>query len=228
MANNCYFTMKVIGNKESLEEFARMMSGQGEYGTGRLGRVSAFEPEPVLLENAKGVYSLTADGCCANSVYSAMQKEGLEELAQALGTSPLLSIEDESKRLNLAVEIYSTERDNGFEEHLVVADGKVILEEDIGINEYFVEDIIDRLDEFNEAFKTSYTPADLRSNRLIVVGGFPHYGDFSKLEEIAKNWPLGRDKSLESIMDEAAKKAIEKNANRSEQEKPHKSRGLER
>lgn len=228
MANNCYFTMKAIGNKESLEEFARMMSGRGEYGAGRLGRVSAFEPEPVLLGNARGIYSLAADGCCANSVYSAMQKEGLEELAQALGTSPLLSIEDESKRLHLAVEIYSTERDNGFEEHLVVADGKVILEEDIGINEYFVEDIIDRLDEFNEVFKTSYAPADLRSKRLIVVGGFPHYGDFSKLDEIAKNWSLERDKPLESIMDEAAKKAIEKNVDRADKEKPRKSRELER
>lgn len=228
MANNCYFTMKAIGSKESLEEFERMMLGQGEYGAGRLGRVSAFEPEPVLVEDARGVYSLTADGCCANSVYSAMQKEGLEELAQALGTSPLLSIEDESERLHLAVEVYSTERDNGFEEHLVVADGKVILEDEIGINEYFVEDVIDRLDEFNEVFKASYEPADLRSKRLIVVGGFPNYGDFSKLEEIAKNWPLERDKPLETIMDEAAKKATEKNANRTDQEKFRKSREPER
>lgn len=43
MANNCYYMAKAIGSKEAVEEFARILAGEGEFMDDRLGRVSDFE-----------------------------------------------------------------------------------------------------------------------------------------------------------------------------------------
>ena len=113
----CCYVMKILGAEEPVKEFVRMLRAEGEYHQDGLGLIdSANLRESQYIPPA--IYSCTIEGECASSVAISMMEPRRK------------SLESESKRLNLVLEIYSTNSDEGLQEHFIFVQGNVWLSEE--------------------------------------------------------------------------------------------------
>jgi len=178
MANNCYFAMKIAGEKENVEEFIQMLQWQGPFENRGLGRVFSFEVndfEPEVSEN-NNLVAMTGSGDCAWSIFSAM-------CAESRGDLP--SLESETRRLNLAVEVYSSEPGIGFQEHYLINRGDVIKDECIDYSETWTlemsEEDIQEFCEENEISREHFDQS-INENGDYTTGGYgDQFGDFEDL-----------------------------------------------
>lgn len=158
MANNAFYLMKVVGNHNNIEAFIRAMKWQGEYTEQGVGRV--FNAD---VSEQEGNYAMI-EGDCAWSVISAMRNEGNPN-----------NIEKLSARLNLAIEVYCEECGFEFQEHFLVINGNVIIDECIHWEEHAVEDY-DTKEEAEEELDTTFTDEEWENREAndyrICRGGF--------------------------------------------------------
>lgn len=161
MANNAFYLMKVVGDRNNVEAFIRAMKWQGEYterGVGRVFNTDVYEQE----DN----YAMI-EGDCAWSVISAMRNEANHN-----------NIEKLSARLNLNIEVYCEECGFEFQEHFLVMNGDVIIDECVDWEEYAVEDF-ETKEEAEEELEVTFTDeewANRRSNDYrITRGGFDNW-----------------------------------------------------
>ena len=158
MANNAFYHMKVVGDSKNVEEFIRAMKWQGEYtvqGVGRVFNADVYEKEDD--------YAIIG-GDCAWSVISAMRNEGNPN-----------NIEKLSARLNLAIEVYCEECGFEFQEHFLVKNGNVMIDECVDWEEYAVEDF-ETKEEAEEELEVTFTDEERANRRAndyrITRGGF--------------------------------------------------------
>lgn len=150
MPNYCDYSMRVKGKKENIEEFIEIIKADYNYYTMKftakrhLHRV--FEADVVNEpdEICDGIYDAIIDGYCAWSV-SCCMFDGAHSYYQQLkseygdmfrGTT----IPIESKRLDLDIEIFSSEPGIQFMEHYIVKKGDIVLEECVDYSEYCLSD----------------------------------------------------------------------------------------
>lgn len=196
MANNCYFTMKLLGSKEALEELARRLDWQEPYRNDGIGRVFSFEAEAPQPSSAKNLYTMEGAGDCAWSIYSAMQAKGLSHRQTEArdDSEPLRALEGESARLHVAIEAYSSEPGVGFQEHVFIVDGEVLAEGCADYEEYYVADTDGDLESFNRENGTNFTEQDINHNGEITIGGYGEaFGDFRLLDLMAQEYESLRD-----------------------------------
>lgn len=115
MANNCFYTMKVYGKKESIEEFVRLLRWETKIDGKGLGKTYSASPAESEMINEE-VFMMIISGDCAWSVKSAMMGRKI-------------SLESETRRLGLFLEVFSEEHGCQFQEHLLINKGDVILSE---------------------------------------------------------------------------------------------------
>lgn len=135
MANNAYYEMKVVGRQDNVEAFVRAMRWEGEYeqqGAGRVFSCEVYEQG----ESNNGYYMLLL-GDCAWSVESAMR----------VLNNPN-NIERLSEKLECQIEAYCEECGCEFQEHFLVVNGEVEIDECIDWCEINVEDVDECEDEF--------------------------------------------------------------------------------
>lgn len=157
MPNYCDYGMAVRGYKDNVEEFIRIIQADYNYDTNEFTHNRHFfrvfesivEEDYITygLERCVKIY-----GYCAWSVYSCMfpgpftyygytvdQNSSLYESAKNIkyGTHIL----QESKRLNLQIEIFSAEPGMGFQEYYYIANGNTIRNEENELNMYWLENI---------------------------------------------------------------------------------------
>lgn len=125
MANNCEFSMRITGGKKGIEEMISMLKWEGQFKNNGLGRVYCFETLQIQPTEINGVYTVDGHGYCAWSVLTAMRYEYCNS-----------SLESETKRLGLVVEIYSSEPGFQFQEHCLIVKGVVVMDEVVDYNEY--------------------------------------------------------------------------------------------
>lgn len=128
MANNCLYSMKVIGEKNSIEDFIKMMKWKNEYkedGIGRVYSCSVYESEDIKDTDKVAYYM---EGDCAWSVCAAMIETEQRSLI------------NESIRLGLVIEIYSQELGCEFEEHYIINEGEIVLEKQTDIFSIYDEE----------------------------------------------------------------------------------------
>lgn len=170
MANYCEFTMKITGRRENVNELIDMMKWQGKYQDNGLGRIYDcwVEDAEKFDETFVSVY---ANGNCAWSVLTAMRSYN--------GRHP--SLESETERLGLVVELYSSEPGMCFQEHCMIDKGEVVFEECIDYEEHCVEEF-DTVQEYNEEYGTNFTE-DMVQDGYVYIGGYgDQYGQFKKIE----------------------------------------------
>lgn len=126
MANDAYYEMKVVGRQDNVEAFVRAMLWEGEYEQQGAGRVFSCEVDEQG-ESDNGYYVLLS-GFCAWSVVSSMR----------VANNPN-NIERLSAKLELSIETYCEEREFEFQEHFLVVNGKVEIDECIDWCEIDVE-----------------------------------------------------------------------------------------
>lgn len=158
MANNAFYSMKVVGAHRNVDEFIRAMQWNGEYAEQGVGRV--FNADVYEREDTYAIIG----GDCAWSIISAMRNEANKN-----------NIEKLSERLNLAIEAYCEECGFEFQEHFLVKNGNVIIDECIDWEEHCVEDY-DTKEEAEEDLGTTFTEEEWSSREAndyrICRGGY--------------------------------------------------------
>lgn len=171
MANECSFSALITGRVENVREFLKTMRRRWAYEV-------ICEDEPELEDFASDdIISEYAEGFCKWSVLCAMRDKF---------RSP--SIESESRKLNLFVEIYSTEIGCAFQEHVFIKKGVVAVDECVDYNEIYVGEY-DSIEEYNAANGTDFTQ-DMVENDLVILGGFGwKYGIFHTVTDFKSEEP---------------------------------------
>lgn len=151
MANNCCWEMKIVGDK--FYDFAERLETFG-----RVYEVEHMEDEP-------NEYMVLA-GDCAWSINTAMIDYGLADLTKEYGVS---------------LEVYSQEPGFGFEEHYLISNGEIVINQCVDYHESF----IDELDDIEEEAKFHDMTRDEFMSHvedgIFRYGGF-EFWDFSNLD----------------------------------------------
>ncbi len=184
MANNCFYHMRVMGSKEGIGEFLKVMTDYNH--TPHFWRV--FSAEVSELEpNDDGTFTADINGDCAWSVHSCM-RDGHGTYAK---DRPQIStsLKRESKRLRLEIEVFAEEPGIGFQEHYRYKNGKELANEVENWDVYMFEE-----DEYNcesreAAFACflkeygltghGFTLRSLRLDNTLTLGGLADYCDFA-------------------------------------------------
>lgn len=166
MPNYCYYQMKVVGAKEKVDEFIKVMDSHYDYGAnefefdrhmgGRVFEVNVDEFEEI----DNNVYAAIISGDCAWSVVCCMFSGTLTYYNDLKSRFPetcrSTTVPIESKNLDLDIEIFSEECGMGFQEHYLVRKGVVEIEDCVDYYEYYVEEC-ETKEEAEEEFDTEIT-----------------------------------------------------------------------
>lgn len=159
MANNCLFDYKIVGKEENVNELIEMMQWEGRFENEGLGRIYEIWSDEAQ-DNGDGTVSVLGYGDCAWSVLTAMRNYG--------GRTP--SLESETERLGLKIEIYSSEPGCAFQEHVIIDNGQVVEEQCVDYEEHWIWEF-DTIEEYNQEYGTNFTE-DMVDEGNIYVGGF--------------------------------------------------------
>lgn len=165
MANECSFTMVITGRAANVREFLKTMRRNWAYEV-------ICEDEPELEDFAPDdIVSEYVEGFCKWSVLCAMRDEYRNP-----------SVESESRKLNLFVEIYSTEIGCAFQEHVFIKKGEIVVDDCVDYNEIYVGQY-DSIEEYNAANGTDFTQ-NMVEDDLIIIGGFgEEYNSFHSIDD---------------------------------------------
>jgi len=183
----CEFSMKVNGKRENVKEFIDVMKTEctvdweHSNGTSKM-KYKCYGDSDRYFWNlddfcfsdihdlGNGKVSVYIRGECSYSVYCCMfegESTYLEFYQGSNGTTLL----KESKKLNLDVEVFSSEPAYGFMEHYLIKNGVFLVNDVIDYYEYWLEDYED-VDELNEVCGTNFTQEDWdNADDFISEGG---------------------------------------------------------
>ncbi len=146
MANICNFSMVVKGKKENIEQFIDMMGQKGTVWMGRGAEVDFTDMEEV--ENGK--YRCQIDGDTKWSVVSSMvlnavsmrENPDMWFFGDDIDKTKLsfVTLFEACEQLNLAMEVYSEEAGNGFQEHYLFDEGQLMIDETVDYTEEYNEE----------------------------------------------------------------------------------------
>lgn len=165
MANEAFYSIKVVGRQDDVEAFVRAMNWEGEYEQQGVGRV--FECTVDENGESNNGYYVLLSGDVAWSIKSAMRAYNNPN-----------NIEKLSEKLELSIEAYCEEAGNGFQEHLLVVNGDVEIDECIDFYEIDVEELDEVSDDFwqqdcvVEAGITKENAAEHAVDGWIRIGGY--------------------------------------------------------
>ena len=178
MANNCWYDMHVCGTRESLDEFWHVLQ---DYDYPRhFYRVFSAEKYDSY-QNKDGTFTDCISGDCAWSVRSCMTIAPVGTYAKGDRETDT-SLQLESQRLGLKIEVFSAETGVGFQEHYRYENGVEIANEETDYGEFEFEPSEYEGDSVSEKFESflkenglsgcGYSLADLDDCNWLSVGGF--------------------------------------------------------
>lgn len=164
MANNCYFRMKVVGMPEHIKELIDMLTKKDKYQDTGLGGIYFCE----IYEGSADEGAVELWGECAWSVATAMID---------YGTLDVITLPAATEKFGLTVEVYSEELGMGFQEHYLVENGKIIIEECVDCEEYYVQDMTaDEKEEFKREHRlTEGEIIERMEEGYVKIGGFERW-----------------------------------------------------
>lgn len=178
MPNYCNYEMKVTGIKENVEEFINII--QADYYIDENGHSDCdrhfwrvFEAEVYNTGFQDDKYFAELYGYCAWSVYSCM----CDGEYTYNGDHPNMggtTLEIESKRLNLTIELFSDEPGCEFAEHFLFINGDWVINDCVDFQEYDTIEF-ENVEEMNAEYDTDFTQEEFEANDTIYVGGFPNW-----------------------------------------------------
>lgn len=209
MANNCLFDMKIVGVEKNIQEFIQMMKWQGPYKENGLGRVFSFEIDPTLHEkDPRGgdLVSVVGIGDCAWSFKGAVLDNTHHNIL------------DETARLGLVLEIYTSEPGIGFQEHLLINKDEIVVNETVDYEEHWIEgaeeSVIEELAE-EKGMTVEELKSKVNCNGDYCEGGFEDYADFDDLFSYLE--PVHHT-SLDAKISDAKSRTVQSHASSAEKE----------
>lgn len=195
MANNCSFDMRITGGQAEIKELVSMLHWSSLGVHPGLGRIFSIDAEPLEKTNVPGVYFLYLSGDCADSVKSSMRDDGVR----------YPSLESETKRLGLVVEVFSSEPGREFQEHVFISKGDVLVDDCVHYEEYFVDEY-ESLDGYNEAHGTNFTKDMVNCNGEVCIGGFGD--DYANFEDATQYFAAELEHSPLSVDEQISQAAF--------------------
>lgn len=187
MPNYCNYIMQVQGKKENVEEFVKIIKADYDYDTLEFSAdrhmFRIFEADIIEDDsNEQGIRRTIIDGYCAWSVLSCMTDDSVSyyaDLKKSEGENFRgTTLQKESEKLGLAIQVYSEETGCGFQEHFVYINGEEIENDSVEYSENYMTEQ-DELDEYNKKHGTSYTLKELdEHDNMFPEGGYENYGEF--------------------------------------------------
>lgn len=182
MPNYCDYEMKVDGRKEDIEEFIKII--KADYHIDENGKCNCdrhfwrvFEARVYEEEFECGDSYAIIGGYCAWSVKSCMC-DGEHTYNNNHSDCGGTTLQRESKRLNLTIEVFSSECGNCFMEHYVYENGECLVEDCADYYEYTTDEF-ETVEEMNKEYGTHFTKEEFENNDYLSVGGFEwNYGEF--------------------------------------------------
>lgn len=176
------YSMCIKGKKENVEEFIKVIQANYDYGTmefsydRHLFRV--FEAYYKEIEQVgDDVYQVVIGGDCAWSVSSCMFEDGYYGRIKAEYPNEFrgTTLPIESKRLGLDIEVFSEEGGCAFQEHYVIINGDVIIDECVDWEEYDISEY-DTKEEAETDYGIEITDEEWNSGEdFISRGGFGNW-----------------------------------------------------
>ena len=193
--------MAITGKRDNVEALIQIM--QNDYDCTpdeplHLWRVfNAEETMRMSYDDTEDIITATLSGDCAWSVATCMLEGGYQVQFNRDGRCNGTTLEKETKRLGLVVEIYSEECGCAFMEHYIIASGEFIVNETVEWSEYFMDNFDDVAD-FNETTGENWTEEQFEAydEDTFEIGGmdwdfddglvlYEEYVDKSVIEEEA-------------------------------------------
>lgn len=161
MASCCNYCMRVTGNKDECNEFYKILNNEGKRYFDRVYKAI------IQSEGYRhGCYYMEISGGCAWSVNTSMDGGNGSP-------NQFTTLEQESRRLNLMIEVFSTEPGEELAEHILYVDGDLIEDECVEYSEFYWDQCdYPTIEELNAAYGTSYAEEDFDSDGYHVEGGF--------------------------------------------------------
>lgn len=157
MANWCSYCMRITGGEAECKEFYAILKCERPQKFDRV-----FEADIQCEGNNSGIHFMEISGYCAWSVYESMDDDNAVTTLQA-----------ESDRLGLMIEVYSTEPSNQFAEHIWYINGVRIEDERVKYTEFYWDKCeYPTIDELNAHYGTTYTEDDFDMDGYHIEGGF--------------------------------------------------------
>ena len=174
MPNLCSYAMRIQGKEEQVDEFVKIIQAEYHYDSNgkcnvdrHLWRVFDAYLDDEDIEN--GIKTTTLSGSCAWSVYSCMC-EGAHTYQSEHPDGNGTTLQIESERLELAIEVFSEECGNAFMEHFAFVKGKCLINECVEWNEYACFDY-ENVDDMNAQWGTNFTQEQFEENDFLSTGG---------------------------------------------------------
>lgn len=146
MANLCDFSMMIVGKKENIDLFHKMMTQNGTTWMGR-----GAEAEIYFIDEEDGKCRAEINGWCKWSVEAAMVNNAI-----SMRTHPekwsghgkddngndlrFITLFEACKELDLDMEVYSSEPGCEFQEHYLFRDGELEISECVHYTEEYNEE----------------------------------------------------------------------------------------
>ena len=186
MPNYCSYVMKVKGKKLNVEEFIKVMQADYNYLTMKFsferhmgGRVFDATVTEIVKEEDDYIVMLNGDcawsvDCCMrNSTYSYYRNFLWDYGKECKSTT----LELESKRLKLKIEVFSEEPGMCFAEHYCYDNGNLICEEIVDYNEYPIYEF-DNKEDAEKEYDIEITDYEFANEEWIHRGGFEQVFSF--------------------------------------------------
>lgn len=179
MANNCFYNLKAVGKKESIKELIDMLNYQHKDGISFARIFSADVVDEWDLEDGRSAVWVYGD--CAWSVYSCMMEGEHTYYSSSKAKCPTLTtITLASAKLDLDVEIYSTEPGIGFAEHYLIKKGEIVISDETDYLECYFDE---GEEEFDEWKKEMGLPNEVTLD-MFNDGGCYTTGGFNQIFEV--------------------------------------------
>lgn len=174
MPNYCDYQMEVKGNQDNVLEFIKIM--QSDYHINSNGECDCdrhfwrvFEANVEDKGSNGDIYYAIIGGYCAWSVVTCMC-DGIGSYNNSYKNAGGTTLKNESKRLNLTIEVFSKEPGMCFMEHIVYKNGECLVDDCVDYYEYYTGDF-ESVDEMNKEYDTQFTQEEFESDEWIGVGG---------------------------------------------------------
>lgn len=175
MANLCSFSMNVKGSHENIEKFYNAMSQNGTIYMGR-GADAQIQYDD---EDSRAFI----DGWCKWSIQSALidnaismrNKPDMWYFGENIDKTKLefITLIEACERWNLTMEVYSEECGCCFQEHYLIRDGIIEINECVDWNEYFLDDYVTK-EEAEAELEITITDDEWKE-KYIERGGFKEW-----------------------------------------------------
>lgn len=176
MANVCFFNLNVVGTEDKVKEFCNILNGENERYFAGIEEIEEIKRTNIINTKSnkfkKGnLVSVFFSGDCKWSVLTSMLEDGYyREFSKT--DKNITNLEIETKRLELFVEVISSECGLGFMEHHIIDNGDIVLNDCVDYEEYFMEDY-DNVEEFNEDTGENWTEEEFKNynEEYYKIGG---------------------------------------------------------